>query len=83
MPASRKRKPALGTTVPKAVNCQAEPEPIQPEEVLPPKENTHMYSMVSSGTLGKGCLTIVANTGAFVVDAGAGGDDADGNGMSM
>jgi hypothetical protein len=30
----------LGTTVPKAMNRQAEPEPIWPVEVLPPEENT-------------------------------------------
>jgi hypothetical protein len=43
MPSSRKKKtPASGMTVPKAMNCQAEPEPIQPEEVLPPEENTQV-----------------------------------------
>jgi hypothetical protein len=40
MPSSKKKKtPALGATVPKAMNCQAEPELIPPEEVLPPEEN--------------------------------------------
>jgi hypothetical protein len=43
MLSSRKKKtPASGTTVPKAMNHQAEPEPIQPEEVLPPEENTQV-----------------------------------------
>jgi hypothetical protein len=35
----KKKTPALGTTVPKAVNHQAEPELIPSEEVLPPEEN--------------------------------------------
>jgi hypothetical protein len=40
MLSSRKKKTlALGTTVPKAMNHQAEPEPLLPEEVLPPEKN--------------------------------------------
>jgi hypothetical protein len=40
MPSSRKKKtPALGMIMPKPVNHQAEPDPILPEEVLPPEEN--------------------------------------------
>jgi hypothetical protein len=40
MPSSKKKKaPASGTIAPRAVTCQAEPERIPPEEVLPPEEN--------------------------------------------
>jgi hypothetical protein len=38
----QKEKNTSLMTVPKAMNHQAEPELIRPEEVLPPKENTQV-----------------------------------------